>query len=303
MLLLGALACTVALTACTPPGFPAPPAAAAITSVPGTQQLGRDVPTTTTALRPDQPAPDPDPALTASFEALQVRLGGEIGVAVAEVTAHPTQADVTQLGTLQTDVAWSTSKVPLAIAALRNDAFGPVESNVHAAITASDNAAAQRLWDSLGDGSGAGRAVDTALRSLGDTATVASTRRTRPDFTAFGQTRWSAGAQARVAAALACDVEPNARSVYTLLGQVEPGQAWGLGQRAGAHFKGGWGPDPSGSYLVRQMGVVVVSGQPVLGVSILAKPGDGSFASGVNQVDAVAGWLYDHLEAFPAGHC
>lgn len=61
--------------------------------------------------------------------------------------------------------------------------------------------------------------------------------------------------------------------------------------------------EESGRYMVRQMGVIVVAGQPVMGVSILANPGDGSFTSGTNQVDAVAGWPCDHFDAFPHGHC
>ncbi len=251
-----------------------------------------------------KPASRPDLGdLTLSFDSLEVRLGGAIGLAVAPVGQTTDPADVTRLGPLQSDVAWSTAKVPLAIGALRHKTADRDSSDVRASITASDNAAAQRLWDGLGGGRTAGTAVDSVLRALGDTRTMTNTRRSRPPYTAFGQTVWTATDQSRVVAALACSSDPSARVVYRLMGQVEAGQSWGLGRRAGSHFKGGWGPDRAGRYLVRQMGVLSVNGSPILGVSILAKPADGSFAAGIIQVDAVAAWLSKHLHAFPTGHC
>lgn len=254
-------------------------------------------PTSTTTSRRDTTG------LAASFAALRSRLGGEVGFAVAPVGPESGTDDVTRMGPLQSDVAWSTSKVPLAIDALRRGATASVPSNIRAAITASDNAAAQRLWDGLGGGTAAGTAVDKVLRTMGDTHTVTNTRRIRPAYTAFGQTVWTATDQARTAASLSCSTDPNARTVYRLMGQVEAGQAWGLGRHAGSHFKGGWGPDRSGRYLVRQMGVVSRGGHPIMGVSILAKPADGSFSAAIAQIDAVTTWLYDHLQSLPAGHC
>lgn len=142
---------------------------------------------------------------------------------------------------------------------------------------------------------------DAALRSLGDAHTVTNAVQTRAGFTPFGQTRWSVDDQARAAAALPC--ESRARKVYALMGQVEAGQSWGLGVRSGTHFKGGWGPDPAGRYLVRQMGVIVVAGRPAVGVAILSKPASGTFNGGVQALNAVAGWLYGHVDRLPTGRC
>ncbi len=54
---------------------------------------------------------------------------------------------------------------------------------------------------------------------------------------------------------------------------------------------------------MRQMGVIVVAGRPVIGVAILSRPASGSFDDGVRAVDEVAGWLYGHLDQLPAGQC
>ena len=40
------------------------------------------------------------------------------------------------------------------------------------------------------------------------------------------------------------------------MGQVTGDQRWGLGALPDAKIKGGWGPAPSGRYLVRQIAVV-----------------------------------------------
>ena len=44
--------------------------------------------------------------------------------------------------------------------------------------------------------------------------------------------------------------------IFALMGQVEPQQSWGIGDIPGTQFKGGWGPSPSGKYLVRQIGIL-----------------------------------------------
>jgi len=64
----------------------------------------------------------------------------------------------------------------------------------------------------------------------------------RPQFTAFGQTIWALTDQARFTASAVCD-SSNA-PIFTLMGQVESDQRWGLGVIPDARFKGGWGPSP-----------------------------------------------------------
>lgn len=241
-------------------------------------------------------------ALTASFARLQSQLGGRIGLAVVPVgSAGRTQPGAVQLGTLTSEVAWSTSKVPLVIAALSRTSGSSVQTLARAAITKSDNAAAERLWRGLGNATAAGNSMNSVLVALGDPTTRTQTRVVRAGFSAFGQTQWTAKDQAKVASALPCS--QHARTVYDLMGKIDRSQAWGLGTISGARFKGGWGPDTQGRYVVRQMGVLIVKGVPVMGVSILSKPSDGSFSAGTSALTAIAHWLAAHLAAFPKGHC
>ena len=60
------------------------------------------------------------------------------------------------------------------------------------------------------------------------------------------------------------------------MGQVEPSQTWGIGGIPGSEFKGGWGPSPSGKYLVRQIGVLTTPAGNIA-VAIAAEPESGSF--------------------------
>ena len=95
------------------------------------------------------------------------------------------------VGTWSAGVAWSTIKVPLAIAALRSDRRRAARDLVVKAITESDNPASEELWSQLGDPADAARQVQAVIREAGDTATVVESRRLRRGFTAFGQTQWS----------------------------------------------------------------------------------------------------------------
>ena len=54
-------------------------------------------------------------------------------------------------GEWSTGTAWSTIKVPLAIAGLRETDPPEVTEAMRAAITQSDNDAAESIWASLGD--------------------------------------------------------------------------------------------------------------------------------------------------------
>jgi hypothetical protein len=76
-----------------------------------------------------------------------------------------------------------------------------------------------------------------------------------PEYTAFGQTDWSLNNQAMFLAAAACD--PRDRPVMDLMGQVTGDQRWGLGALPDAKIKGGWGPAPSGRYLMATSGLAV----------------------------------------------
>lgn len=229
-----------------------------------------------------------DRAAVASFAALEQELGGTSGIAVAAVGPR---AEPSTVGTLRHGSAWSTMKVPVAMATVA--AGAGASDDMARAITASDNEAAERLWSSLGPPAQAGPVVERQLAAAGDTRTRVQTERIRPEFTAFGQTDWTLGQQARFVAGMKC--VPSAAPVLELMGRVESDQRWGLGTvDSSARFKGGWGPGPDGHYLVRQMGIVTIHDVPV-SIAIATKPTDGSFESGTRNLTRIAQWVRSHL--------
>lgn len=183
-------------------------------------------------------APDTAQALQPAVDMAVAAFGGTAGIAVSDGVT------VTSAGDDTAYPAWSTSKVPIAIAALRQDPS--LTAPAAAAITASNNEAAETLWLSLPAG-----AADQVLAEGGAPVTM-NTVKIRPEFSVFGQTAWSPSSQATFAANLPCVA--GSAPVLELMGQVNSDQTYGIGQLPGARFKGGWGPDPSGSYQVRQFG-------------------------------------------------
>jgi hypothetical protein len=248
---------------------------------------------------PTTPGSGPSAASTAlgkDFTELEQKLHAKVGIVISAVGANPTQL---VFGDWPTGPAWSTSKVPLTIAALREEHPPTVTDAMQAAITKSDNAAAESIWEKLGDPVTAGHKVEAVLREYGDPTTV-EWRKLRPEFTAFGQTIWSLSDQARFTAAAVCD-NGNA-PIFALMGQVEDGQTWGLGVIPDTRFKGGWGPSTSGSYLVRQMGVLK-SPAGLTAVAVATEPASGSFNDGTQELTEVANWLTSHRAELPAGQC
>ncbi|PXX54084.1 hypothetical protein DFR70_12565 [Nocardia tenerifensis] len=234
-------------------------------------------------------------SLASSFASYGATLRGTVGLAYAPVGG----ARVVALGDWTGGVAWSTSKVPLAIAALRA-APEAAKSDVVQAITRSDNAAAERLWSMLGSPAVAAAAVAAVLGEAGDTGTRVQSRRVRPEYTAFGQTEWSTARQALFTAHLPC-LEAGVE-VLALMRTLDPGHRWGLARLAGAAAKGGWGPDAEGAHLVRQLGVVS-NGSGWTAVVLGARPASGSFADGVALLDRLTEWVAAHLRRLPAGRC
>ena len=76
---------------------------------------------------------------------------------------------------------------------------------------------------------------------------------------------------------------------------VESDQRWGAGS-AGydtsvpVGFKGGWGPEDGGGYLVRQSAIVTARNGQGWVLTYLAKPSDGSFGTGTQMLTALAAW-------------
>jgi hypothetical protein len=237
-----------------------------------------------------------------SFAALEQTLGAEVGVAVGPVGATDSQ----RLGALTGGAAWSTIKVPIAVRTIE-DAGGPqalsaaARDQIARAITASDNAAAASLWEQLSAGHGgavgAAAAVRTVLGQAGDAETTVSTVG-RDGFSPYGQTQWSLAAQHRFASRFAAGcVSPEAlEHLRPLMAEVVPDQRWGLGSAGvDAWFKGGWGPEPDGRYLVRQLGVLDLGG-PAVAVALAAKPADGQLATGTAALTALAQWVVESVD-------
>ena len=223
-------------------------------------------------------------ALEASFDQLAASVPADVGIAIA-------RPDRTySLGRWWSGVAWSTIKVPLAIAALRSD-WLRAKDLAAKAITESDNRASEQLWSGLGDPADAARQVQGIIAEGGDTATAVESRRLRRGYTAFGQTQWTLQRQARFAAELTSI--PDSADVIDLMRRLTTVQQWGLAAK-GIAAKGGWGPGLNGDYLVRQFGIVPTpSGQ--WGVALAAEVHDGGFETGVDLVNTLSEWLLSRL--------
>ncbi|WP_146099154.1 hypothetical protein [Nocardia nova] len=234
-------------------------------------------------------------SLAADFTALRPSLDGHAGMAIMAVGGQRTA----QMGDWTTGPSWSTMKVPLTLAVLRTNG-NTSTYQMSAAITESDNSAADGLWQSLGAPDAAAKAVQAVLREGGDTTTTVPATRSRAEYSAFGQAEWSLADQVRWASRLPC--LPDADTVTTLMGRVVWGQQWGLGHLDSTRFKGGWGPDPSGNYLVRQFGLLTTPNGDVA-ISLAAQATSGTFDDGTQILNKVAALLTKHLDDLPAGHC
>lgn len=168
-----------------------------------------------------------------------------------------------------------------------------------AAITESDNAAAESIWASLGEPATAARKVDDVLRRAGDPTNV-QPQTIRPEFTAFGQTDWSLTNQVRFTSVAFCD---NANEpIFSLMDRVEAVQRWGIGTVPGSRFKGGWGASPTGAYRVRRIGILTTP-NGMTAVALAAQPASGTYDDGTADLTQMAEWLAGYLTALPAGRC
>jgi hypothetical protein len=174
-----------------------------------------------------------------------------------------------------------------------------VDEKMVAAITHSDNIAAEEIWTRLGNAATAATDVESELRAAGD-PTVVPAERQRPQYSAFGQAEWALDNQVKFMSYIACD--PFADPVSALMGQIADDQRWGLGAIPAARFKGGWGPAPDGAYLVRQMGLIPTP-SGLSAVAVAVQPDSGQFDDGVAYLTEIARWLSEHSALLPAGRC
>ena len=248
---------------------------------------------TSTALTPPAEAASAS-ATEASFAKVQARLNGPAGVVVFRVGAAEDEKPLIQVGSFTTGVAWSTSKVPVTVAALARSSSSRTRSRAKAAITTSDNVAAKQLRESLGSASKADARIQAVLRAAGDHRTVVGTRKTPP-----GLTPWRLDDQARFAAGLAC--LPQGKVTVQLMGRVIPEQRFGLGRLTGSAIKGGWGPVGNG-YLTRRLAIITMADGTQFGVSVAVRTVQG-FDRGKADLAKVADWLALQLAAREGGRC
>lgn len=218
---------------------------------------------------------------------VEATFGGKLGIATAS-------ADGAVAAGYQTaSPAWSTVKVPIAIAALRTQ---PDQiANAELAITVSDNDAAERLF------AASGTENVNAVLAEGGVGTQVNDVLMRPGFSTFGQTALSVSDEAVLASRLACI--DGANPVLEMMGRIDPSQAYGLGAVEGTQFKGGWGPDTSGSYQVRQFGLLPRHDGTFAPVALTALPADGAYATGQAMLTHAAIMLATQTQSLPAAAC
>jgi hypothetical protein len=252
------------------------------------------------------------PSAARSFERLASTLPGRIELAVTSVGAGPTEV----FGDDALAHGWSTMKVPVLVALLKardeDGAKGLTPTQLawaQSAITESNNASILSLFSDLeglkGGLRGASLYVQELFRESGDEETIVTTA--PPPIgavTTFGQTEWRPSEAIKFFRQLArgCLLPASQTSyVLGLMEDIEPGESWGLGSAgfSAVAFKGGWGPDPSGAYLVRQSGIIDPGSSRGVVVSIVAFPSSGSFSDGTQMLNAVSLWLRHELVLAP----
>lgn len=234
-----------------------------------------------------------DPALVSDLEqVVTAHPDAEVSVALAPVGGRQRPQVVGKRTDL---IAWSTIKVPVSLAVIgRGPSHG---ADVDAALTISDNAAAERLWQSLGSGTEASHAVQRQLRRGGDSNTRVPGEVTSPGHSAPGQTVWRLSDQTAFTSKLPCLTGSSA--VTDAMGRVSGEQRWGLGGIDGARFKGGWGDTPDG-YIVRQLGVLPgAKGETAATVQVRTV----THEQGTAIADEIAEVLRRHHDDLPTGSC
>jgi len=280
-------------------------------------------PQSVTPTTPDAPVvttntPDttsPLDALAAAVEALEGR-GYHVGMAAAAMGA---EASFTA-GDWTGGEAWSTIKVPLAIAASRagvTPAIGngkdkypkdygrcrdrlDLATAIDQAIVVSDNCAAWQLWEGLGgDGAKAAAAVDAVLSDGGDQTTKVVAVGDGLRLTS-GLTMWSLADQATFTAHLPqLDGAGPVMAAMARNGADLGNAAMGLTIFPGAYTKAGWGDAPPGGPVSRQMGIIPVGDGKCSAVTI----GTDQAIEATDTLTALARAIQANLQALPSGPC
>lgn len=183
------------------------------------------------------------------------------------------------------------------------------DTDIELAIEQSDNEAVNAIFSRLETLDGglvaASEAIERELRSSGDNLTVVNTIPNESGFSTFGQTEWSLSASALFYRALArgcLTTKADTSRILTPMSRITSVQRWGAGE-AGVPpgirlaFKGGWGPQATGAYLVRQT-AIIGAGSSGYVLAVLADPpgtGSVSFQAGQTMLTETAKWAFRAL--------
>ncbi len=240
---------------------------------------------------------------------IETDTGHKVGAAVS-ATGNTDASQVQVGGSWTGGRAWSTIKVPLAIAAAQKNAstgqvtepYGTscnpgLSSAINLAITKSDNCAAWWLWEALGgDNSSAAQTVTDVIKSGGDSSTtVASTKGSKTGLTS-GTTSWSLVGQAIFAANIASI--KNSGEVMTQMKTHNAGDgSSGLNKYTSAMTKGGWG-STDGDGATRQLGVVKLGSGKCSAIAIGTNA-----SSNFGILDRIVTAIKNHESDLPSGSC
>lgn len=233
--------------------------------------------------------------------------GVKVGVAVTK-PGNKKMDKVEKYGSYKGGRAWSTIKVPLAIAAIQENAstgsvtdpYGgscnhTLNSAVKAAITKSDNCAAWWLWVALGgDGSSAASKVTAVINAGGDSSTKVNGARDGSYLTS-GKTEWSLAHQAIFAANMSFISKSS--DVLSVMKEHNAGDGGhGLASSYTSMVKGGWG-DTDGA-ATRQFGLIKLKNGKCSAVAIGTNKG-----SSFTTLDKIVKVLLNHEDDLPSGKC
>ena len=233
------------------------------------------------------------------------------GVKVGAAVTAPGNKDVSEVktgGSWDGGRAWSTIKVPLAIAAIQEnastggvtDVYGGscnpgLSSAVADAIKASDNCSAWWLWQALGgDNSQAASKVTAVIKAGGDTSTTVNSVGNGRSLTS-GMTDWSLVGQAIFAANMA-SINGSSSVMAAMKNHGASDGNSGLNTFT-AMTKGGWGDD-GGTSATRQFGIVKLKNGKCSAVAIWTSSG-----SSFSVLNKIAQVLLNHEDDLPSGTC
>ena len=232
--------------------------------------------------------------------------GTKVGVAVT-APGNKDTSEVQIGGSWRGGRAWSTIKVPLAIAAIQENAstgevtdpYGgtcthDLDSAVKAAITKSDNCAAWWLWVALGgDDSSAATKVSKVIKAGGDASTSVTSRGDGGSLTS-GMTSWSLVGQAIFAANMA-----SIKNSGSVLSNMKKHNALDGSSGLNAYTamtKGGWGSEYDSA--TRQFGMIKLKSGKCSAVAIGTNTG-----SDFSMLDEIVKVLLNHEDDLPSGKC